>query len=70
MDIFNSEPRKIRCVDVYDCAMCGNGTGDRDKLEIGKEYTLADINIGNWATMIWLEELEGSFNSVWFDEVE
>ena len=39
-------------------------------LEVGKKYTICDIEIGNWNTNIYLEEIDNfGFNSVMFSNV-
>lgn len=70
LNIFDeTTPRKIKCVKKYDT--CMYNASDYNLLEIGKEYTMVDINVGNWSTYVTLEELPGEeFNSVYFCEVE
>lgn len=36
-------------------------------LEVGKTYTLIDVDMGGSLTLLKLEEVEGWFNSVHFD---
>ena len=48
----------------------GNYTGDPAKLVEGKEYSLRSKIVHSWHTELFLEELPGSFNSVWFEEVD
>jgi hypothetical protein len=38
-------------------------------LVVGREYTLAKVEVHSWHTKIWLEEVEGIFNSVQFEDV-
>lgn len=42
----------------------------RAQLEIGGLYTLNYTRIGSWSTDVYLDEVEGSFNSVMFEDVE
>ena len=71
LDIFNSEPREVVCIDKYDTLI---DSINYKRLEIGKKYFMTDIMVGNWCTEIWLKEFgDGwtqSFNSVLFGEVE
>jgi len=46
----------------------GNNTGDTDKLEVGKVYEVKEIEVHSWHTKYYLEGLEGSFNSVCFNQ--
>ena len=41
MDIFNSEPRKIKCIRNDD--VWGGGGENHHLLEVGKEYTLEEL---------------------------
>lgn len=68
MDIFNNKERKVKCVRKYDTSPYGC---DYEDLEIGKEYTVTNVDVYNWYTMITLAEFPNKrFNSVLFDEVE
>ena len=69
MDIFNSEPRKIKCI-RNDDDVWGGGE-NHHLLEVGKEYTLEDIDVHSWHTIVYLEEFPNvEFNSVAFEEIE
>lgn len=68
MDIFNDKERKIKCIDKYDTSpyCC-----DYKLLEVGKEYTVTNIDVYDWFTMIELKEFPNKqFNSVLFEEIE
>ena len=68
MNIFNHSERVIKCVEKYDTSPY---KGDYELLEIGKEYTVTDIEVHGWYTMIRLKEFPGKrFNSVLFEESE
>ena len=68
MDIFNHSERVIKCVEKYDTSPY---KGDYELLEIGKEYTVTDVEVHGWYTMIRLKEFPGKrFNSVLFEESE
>ena len=56
---------KLRC--KYKENMWGNGTGDLNNLEIGKEYVLKDFEIHSWHTLVELEGINGKFNSCLFE---
>lgn len=67
-DIFNSSERIIKCVRKYDTSPypC-----DYELLEIGKKYTVTDVDVHGWYTMITLKEFPCKrFNSVLFEESE
>ena len=68
MDIFNNKERKVECVRKYDTSPYGC---DYEELEIGKEYTVTNVDVYGWYTMITLAEFPNKrFNSVLFDEVK
>lgn len=69
MDIFNNETRKIVCINNDDSNAWGfSGTGHL--LTVGIEYTLIDIEVHGWHTVIELEEFPNiQFNSVLFEEI-
>ena len=70
LDIYNSTPRIIKCI-RNDDECWGGGGENHHLLEIGKEYTLADLVVYAWHTIVYIEEFPGvEFNSVVFEEVE
>lgn len=70
MDIWNSQPREILCIRNDKGGMIVSSTHN-DLLEVGKTYTLVDIEIHNWFTIVWLAEFPGiEFNSVMFEEID
>jgi hypothetical protein len=68
MDIFDLTPRKIRCIANYDTPFTPSNC--LKNLEVGKEYTLDYLVVHGWYTEVFLEEIDGIFNSVLFEEVE
>lgn len=44
-----------------------NGFHPIKELEVGKEYTVSDVSMGQSYTSIFLKEIPGCFNSVNFD---
>ena len=70
MDIFNSKERKIVCVENDDAGAFGcNGTGHM--LTVGAVYTVIDVEVHSWHTIVELKEFPGvGFNSVLFEEIE
>lgn len=54
----------------------GEGGGEfengeaRSKLEIGGLYTIKNTEVGDWHTLVFLKEVDGSFNSVMFEDAE
>ena len=70
IDIYNTKSRKIRCV-KNDDDVWGGGGENHHILEIGEEYTLEDVEVHSWHTIIYLEEFPNvKFNSVAFEEIE
>ena len=63
-DIWNDSERKVVCVRT--------STDIHSLLEIGKEYTVANVDVHSWNTDVYLKEFGGdiSFNSVCFNEIE
>ena len=45
----------------------GSYTGDISKLKVGNKYKVKDVEIHTWHTKVFLEGIEGSFNSVCFE---
>lgn len=67
MDIFNSKERKIVCTKKYDTSPY---SCPYELLEIGKEYTVTNVDVRGWVTYLTLKEFPDKwFNSVLFDEV-
>lgn len=67
-DIFNNAERPVRCIGKFDTFPY---TIDCDLLEVGKEYTVTDVDVHESYTMIELKEFPDSrFNSVLFEEIE
>ena len=52
--------------------MFGGGGGENHHLlEVGKEYTLEDIDVHSWHTIVYIKEFPNvEFNSVVFKEIE
>ena len=49
----------------------GGGGENHHLLEIGKEYTLEDIIVHSWHTIVYIEEFpDMKFNSVAFEEID
>lgn len=46
---------------------CSNPAG---KLEAGKTYEVASVEVRDWHTRVALRDIPGSFNSVNFDDVD
>ena len=62
-DIWNDSERKVVCVRT--------STDIHSLLEIGKEYTVANVDVHSWNTDVYLKEFGNiSFNSVCFNEIE
>lgn len=70
MNIYNTKPRKIKCIRNDDKAWGGGGE-NHHLLEIGKEYTLEDVEIHSLHTIVYIKEFPNlEFNSVVFEELE
>ena len=68
-DIFNRAERKVKCIAKYDTSPYG--LCDYEVLEIGKEYTVVNVDVYSWYTMITLQEFPNKrFNSVLFSEID
>lgn len=70
LDINNSNKRKVLCISNRKDNMmmyCDN----HHLLEVGKEYTVEDVDVHDWYTLVYLEEFPNvEFNSVIFEEME
>lgn len=65
-NIFNRNKRKIKCVAKYHTMY-----GDGDELEVGKIYTLVRLDVHQYNTDVYIEEIpDKPFNSVFFEEIE
>lgn len=65
-DIWDNSERIVKCIAKYDTSPFGC---DYELLEIGKEYTVIDVDVYGYYTMIALKEFPGKrFNSVLFAE--
>ena len=68
-DIYNSSERKVLCICNDEDGMMVS-SHNHHLLEIGKEYTVADVEVHSWHTLVWLKEFPGkTFNSVIFNEI-
>lgn len=68
-DIWNNKERKVLCVrNDYDGMMVGSH--NHHLLEIGKEYTVENVEVHSWHTIVYLKEFPNKkFNSVVFEEI-
>ena len=68
-DIRNNNERKVLCIDNYEHGMMASSY-NHHLLEVGKEYTVVDVEVHPWHTLVFLKEFPGkSFNSVVFEEI-
>lgn len=44
----------------------GSNTDPSGILEDGHEYIVQTVELHSWNTKLWLDDIEGRFNSVWF----
>lgn len=69
MDIFNDKERPIVCV-CNDIESTFPGYEHEKLLAVGQTYTLVDVEVHSWHTLVTLREFPGvQFNSCLFDEV-
>lgn len=69
MDIFNNEPRKIRCVRTDEDGMIVSSE-NHHLLKVGEIYNITNIEVDSWYTLISLREFpDKTFNSVAFEEI-
>lgn len=69
MDIFNSEERQVVCVD-NNVQSTFPGFEHESLLNIGEKYTVIDVEVHSWHTLVTLKEFPNEqFNSVLFEEV-
>ena len=64
MDIYTQPGKSVKFV--------GGGNNDtltNDVLQVGLEYVVEAINVQPWVSYVTLENVEGRFNSVMFDNV-
>ena len=70
MDIFNSKPRKLVCISNEDHEWV-EADENAHLLIVGNTYTMVDIEVHSWHTLVWLKEFPGvEFNSSCFEECE
>lgn len=61
--------RGTKVIVTEDSIVNGNNTS-KDRLEVGETYTISDVSIGGWSTVINLDEFPGEeFNSVNFEDI-
>lgn len=68
MDIFNDNPRQIRCISTNTHEMMVYSE-NHHLLKVGQIYTIKDIIVDSWYTAVYLEEFDEPFNSVIFEEI-
>lgn len=70
MDIFNNAERQIVCVD-NDVDSTFPGFEHEHVLTVGQKYTVIDVEVHSWHTLVTLREFpDKQFNSVLFEEIE
>lgn len=70
-NILNARARKVRCIDNTDNLGMMVSSCNHPLLEVGAEYTVFDVEVHNWYTLLHLKEFPGiTFNSVAFCETE
>lgn len=69
-NIYNNNMRKVRCIKntLSEGARCADNL---HLLEVGKEYTVEEVEVHSWHTAVYLVEFRGlPFNSVVFEELD
>lgn len=70
LDIYNNQTRKIVCVSNNDIGWW-SCRDNAHLLTVGETYTLTDIDVHDWHSLVTLKEFPGyEFNSVLFEEVK
>ena len=70
MDISNDKVRQIVCVTNDVRSSTFPGWEHADLLTVGKCYTLVDVEVHSWHTLVTIQEFPDlQFNSCIFDEV-
>lgn len=69
-DIWNNKERKVLCVSNREDGMM-IGSHNHYLLEVGETYTVENVEVHSWHTLVYLKEFPGKeFNSVVFEEIE
>ena len=69
MDIFDNSERQVVCVS-NDMLGMFPGFDDAPLLTVGEKYTVTDVEVDAWYTLVTLKEFPGKeFNSVLFEEL-
>jgi len=70
MDITNNKERQVVCVS-NDVGSTFPGFDKEHLLTVGEKYTVIDVEVHSWHTLVTLKEFPNEqFNSVLFEEVE
>ena len=70
MDIFNNTRRQVVCVE-NDMKSTFPGFANESLLTVGEKYTVIDVEVHSWHTLVTLLEFPNEqFNSVLFEEIE
>jgi hypothetical protein len=71
MNIHAEQGTKVRYIGNVTEAQINLGGNDdpRGKLWEGEVYTVERIEVHNWCTEVYLQEVDGQFNVVWFEEI-
>ena len=67
-DIWNAQPRKVKCVRNDD--MPYNVGGSPSMLSVGTEYNVEAVHVDSWYTLVKLAGVDGWYNSVLFSELD
>lgn len=70
MDIFNNAERQVVCVENA-IESTFPGFEHNALLTVGQKYTVIDVEVHSWHTLVTLREFpDKQFNSVLFEEIE
>ena len=69
-NVWNDEERKILCIRNDENGLIV-ASENHHLLKVGKEYTISDVEVHSWYTLVSLKEFPNKqFNSVIFEEIE
>lgn len=71
MNIFAKRGDKVRFTGASDCQLGAYGCGEdpRGILTEGEVYAVAEVKVMAFHSVVYLDGIQGGFNSVCFDEI-
>lgn len=68
MNIYASPGAKVRF--TGEGGYPGQAERARERLEVGRVYTVHEIDVENWVSYVTLAEIEGEYNTVLFEDAQ